>query len=549
MNSINAENQRIDPTGSMQNQIINKKSRNSAAFDFWRVFSIVFGNSIGVGVYLKSKQALLAAHNPYIVLIILGLMAFIGISMVFVFIELGTSAKNRYHTHTCFAETFIGRRTGSLFSLFYSIIYVPVYVGLMAITVSYYIFRVIDDYHNNEAWINPDTEAFLIIFIAVLIIFFMCISNAHASNGWFKYLHIFFNNLKFLPLVFVIGLGFYAKFHLSTTAFNEANTSQWKFSYFILVIPMLLFELDGFMYGSSIEKEIKHKKMLVAGQVVGVILVVMVNILFAVSLYFGTLDADSFSLISAIIPKDWALFCKLLIAVVVLGSVAGFTSFGVINLSSTTDNNGPQLIYYKQGKAMISHKLSGYINAVIISLTLVIITTTSWLVYRNSLDRTNKLSEYYYVGQAVTFLIDKISDSAVVIAFTTYLTLMVAALVNHKTKKVDDVLNVRGSVYYNVIASSIMSLFLIYIYYDIFKKLWSDDVGQILQPIFVIIFTTLLLIIFLINELRISKANIDENDFILKINPKNWGKSYNRLEAIENYKNKNKSFYSKLNRN
>ncbi|ASP28291.1 amino acid permease [Spiroplasma corruscae] len=538
--------QRIDPTEVLHVHINNKKVRKSAAFDFWRVFSIVFGNSIGVGIYLKSKQALLTAHNPYIVLIVLFLMSFIGVSMVFVFIELGTSAKNRYHTHTCFAETFIGRRTGSMFSLFYCIIYIPVYVGLMAITVSYYIFRVIDDYYDNSVWMNQDLEAFLIIFIAVFIIFFMCISNGYASNGWFKYLHIFFNNLKFLPLILVLGLGIYAKFYFNTTAFTDKNTSQWNFSYFILVIPMLLFELDGFMYGSSIEKEITHKRMLVFGQVVGVILVVSVNVLFALSLYFGTTDADSFSLISTVLPKDWALVLKLIIAIVVLGSVAGFTSFGVINLSSTTDNNGVQLVYFKKSQKMISHRLSGYINAILISTVLIVLTTTSWVIYKNSLNRTNKESEYYYVGQAVTFLIDKISDSVVVLAFTTYLILMVAALINHKTKKVNDVMNVKGNIYYNIVASSIMSFFLAYIYYDIFKKFGSNDIGQILQPLFVIIFLLLLFITFIINEVKLSKVNIDTNDFILRINPKNWTKKYNKQEAISNYKIKNKNFYSSL---
>ncbi|QBQ07643.1 amino acid permease [Spiroplasma gladiatoris] len=542
----NKNNLKIDPTDVLHPQINNKNARKSAAFDFWRVFSIVFGNSIGVGIYLKSKQALLAAHNPYIVLIVLFLMSFIGVSMVFVFIELGTSAKNRYHTHTAFAETFIGRRTGSLFSLFYCVIYIPVYVGLMAITVSYYVFRVIDDYHDNQAWINADIEAFLIIFIAVLIIFFMCISNGYASNGWFKYLHIFFNNLKFLPLLFVIGLGIYAKFQLSTTAFVSSNTSQWKFSYFILVIPMLLFELDGFMYGSSIEKQITHKRMLVIGQVVGVILVVFVNVLFAVSLYFGTTDADSFSLINLILSKEAALVCKLIIAVVVLGSVAGFTSFGVINLSSTTDNDGVQLVHYKNAKAMISHRLSGFINAILISITLVVITTTSWLVYRDGLQRNDQMSEFYYVGQGVTYLIDKISDSVVVLAFTTYLVLMLAALVNHKTNKVNDVTKVKGSVYFNSIASTIMSLFLLYIFYDIFSKFGSNDIGQILQPAFVLIFLLVLMIAFIVNEAKLSKVNIDENDFILRLNPKNWNKKYNRQVETNKYKEKYKNFYKNL---
>ncbi|QGS52376.1 amino acid permease [Spiroplasma tabanidicola] len=546
MENKNKDSVRIDPTQKLYSQLNNKKTRKSAAFDFWRVFSIVFGNSIGVGIYLKSKQALLAAHNPYIVIIVLFIMAFVGVSMVFVFIELATSAKNRYHTHTSFAETFIGRRTGSLFSLFYCIIYIPVYVGLISITVSYYVFRVIDDYYGNTAWINPDLEAFLIIFIAVIIIFFMCISNGHASNSWFKYFHIFFNNLKFVPLLFVIGLGIYAKFHLSTTAFVENNTNQWKLSYFILVIPMLLFELDGFMYGSSIEKEITHKRMLVFGQVVGVILVVAVNVTFAVALYFGTTDADSFSLISALLSKTGALLCKLLIAFVVLGSVAGFSSFGVINLSSTTDNNGVQLVYYKKGNDMISYRMSGYINSVLISVVLIVISTISWLIYRDSINRLDPLSSYYYVGQAVTFLIDKISDSVVVMAFTTYLALMLAALMNHKTKKVDDVLNVKGSVYYNIIASTIMTGFLLYIYYDIFKKFTLNDIGQILQPLFVIIFSFLLLLAYLINEIRISKVNIDENDFVLKINPKNWTKKYDKTKAIQEYKIKHKNFYDKL---
>ncbi|AKU79674.1 amino acid permease [Spiroplasma turonicum] len=537
---------KIDPTETLYTQISNIKTRKSAAFDFWRVFSIVFGNSIGVGIYLKSKQALLAAHNPYIVLIVLVLMSFIGISMVFVFIELGTSIKNRYHTHTSFAETFIGRRTGSIFSLFYCLIYIPVYVGLMAITVSYYVFRSFDDYFGSNPWINQDLEAFLIIFIAVFIIFFMCISNGHASNGWFKYLHIFFNNLKFVPLIFVIGLGFFAKFHSNTTAFISENTTQWKFSYFILVIPMLLFELDGFMYGSSIEKEIKHKKMLAFGQVIGIIMVLFVNILFAVALYFGTINADSFSLISSLLPKEGALACKLLIALVVLGSVAGFSSFGVINLTSTTDNKGPQLVYYKKSKSMISYKLSGYLNAIIISSTLLVLSLTSWFVYRSYIDKNNVTNEFYYVGQAVTFLIDKISDSVVVLAFTTYLILMLAALVNHKTKKVKDVLNVKGSVYFNIIASSIMASFLLYIYYDIFSKLGSNEIGQILQPTFVFVFTIMLVIFFIINECKLSKVNIDNNDFILRINPKNWNKNYNKLKEMENYKNKNKKFYDSL---
>ncbi|AOG60427.1 hypothetical protein SHELI_v1c04760 [Spiroplasma helicoides] len=549
MDSSSKNNPKLDPTETLHMHLNNKKVRKSAAFDFWRVFSVVFGNSIGVGIYMKSKQALGAAHNPYIVIIMLIVMAFIGVSMVFVFIELGTSARNKYHTHTSFAETFIGRRTGSMFSLFYCIIYIPVYVGIMAITVSYYVFRSVDDYYNNEVWMNPDLEAFLIIFIAVIIVFFMCISNGYASNGWFKYLHIFFNNLKFVPLLFVLGLGFYAKFHLSTTAFVESNTSQWKMSYFILVIPMLLFELDGFMYGSSIEKEITHKRMLVFGQVVGVILVVMINMMFALSLYFGTSDADSLSLISNFLPSEGALVCKLIIALVVLGSVAGFTSFGVINLSSTTDNDGVQLVYYKKSKEMISHKLSGYINAVMISVVLVAINATSWIIYKDSLERTNPSAEYYYVGQAVTYLIDKISDAVVVIAFTTYLILMLAALANHKTRKVDDVMNVKGSVYYNIVASTLMGLFILYIYYDIFSQLGTGQIGKMLPPIFVIIFFLMLAISFIINEAKLSRIHIDDNDFVLRLNPKNWGKNYDRQKAIEQYKVKHQKFYESLNSN
>ncbi len=101
-----------------------KTKKHVKFFEFLTVFSTAVGITIGIGIYLKNDTSeghvLYFAQNPYLAIALWILVGILGIVIIMVFIEIASiNTKSGNGTLASWANVLIGRKVGSLFSIFY----------------------------------------------------------------------------------------------------------------------------------------------------------------------------------------------------------------------------------------------------------------------------------------------------------------------------------------------------------------------------------------------------------------------------------------------
>ncbi|AGR42535.1 APC family permease [Spiroplasma diminutum] len=516
------------------------KAKNKT-FEFLTIFSMVFGIVVGSGIYLKNRTepgGVLheAGQNPWLALTV---WMFIGVlcSMIMLtFIEAASATeKDGHSTAQSWANKFINRRTASLFSIMYICMYLPILAGLGALFTVKTIFDGINEFYiitNGVNLVNKIGKVewmSLELFISTLVLVGFSLMNIYTHKPS-KLIQSIFTIIKFLPLITIV-IGGFTLFLTNSNSNNSFNPEEpydnWSMNSFFATMIPILFAFDGFIYAATLQKDCEHKQVVAPAMMSAIIAVTAFYIIITVSIFFGASDGNVFKLFDNLFQKEpWiALLFKLIIACTILTTVNGYTTLIPKTVHSAVEEN---FIYKKNHTTEIGYIKSGFIG-MIITLTIYVL----FLIISIPLGWNDSSGEINYFIVA-----NYSSNTTVMFGFLAYLIIMIYVLHNRRTKKVE-VRKAKGGFAIGIISTSILSIILVYAYFDfLINKFKSGKIENMIDPIILIFFAIVLLIAWIINEVLISKQDIENNDFALRILPRNWFK-YNKELEIEKFKSRN----------
>ncbi|WP_338061964.1 APC family permease [Spiroplasma turonicum] len=500
-------------------------------FEFLTVFSMVFGLVIGNGIYLKNSKepgGVLgeAAGNPYIAIFV---WVFIGVMctlMMLTFIEATSTATNDgdHSTVQSWAKKFINRRSASLFSILYICMYMPVLISLAALFSIEIVFDTFNDFFSIASkWGMVKFTIIKIVLSTILLIFFQLLNIYTFSPS--RYIQTILTFVKFLPLIVAIVGSFSVFFIGGVDQKNSFNPSEpfeksWKLTTIFATIIPIMFAFDGFVYAATLRKDCENKKVVPPAMLSAILAVTLFYITVTVSIFVSREDGNIFELFNSIFNSNVYLvvFFKIIIALTMLTILNGYSTL----LPKTINSAIEEKLIFLNFKSNL-YKKGGYLGFAICGLIYIIFVSLSIIITSKNI---NELSAFYISNYS--------SNSSVMFSFTSYLIIMIGVLVNKKTKKVK-VENIKGGLVTGIISIVMLTIVLGYAYYDFFvNKMINKDYTD---PLLLIVFGIIIAIIWFINEILLSKKNIEKNDFILRLNPKNWIK-YNKEQKVKEYLNK-----------
>ncbi|AUB32161.1 APC family permease [Spiroplasma floricola] len=503
---------------------VNKKNKTkNKIFEFLSVFSMTFGIVVGSGIYLKNAgdNGVLAkaGDNPYLAISIWTLIAVFCCMMMLTFIEISSSTKKGEHnTLTAWAGRFVGRRYGSLVTILYALIYLPVLIIIGALFTTSSFFQSLDIIHKFS---TGDSQAQLMsyelrvtieILVSAIVLFLFQIMNTYSSKPG-KILQTVLSFLKFIPLltVLIAGITFFAMGNESS--FSPENVKPFKFSNIFMTMVPIMFAFDGFLDSAAIQKDCEHKEVVAPAMMTGIVAVSVFYIVITIAIFMGASDGNILNIFEKVDPRAHFAF-NLIITITLLTMVNAYSVIYPLVIRASIEE---KFIHSKNG-AELSKVKSSWIAMAIVSVFFISF-VASGLLLENDYLFTAYLS----------------SDSTIIIVYLLNLPILIQMLRNRKTKRVE-IRKIRGAYFAGVFSCSMLILMLALIhYFNILNPIIKGD--DLVAPLMWLVFVIILAIAWIINEVIISKNNIEENDFYFRINPKNWFK-YDRQKCLEDFKNR-----------
>ncbi|AUM63041.1 APC family permease [Spiroplasma monobiae] len=508
---------------------VNKKNKTkNKIYEFLSVFSMTFGIVVGSGIYLKNAgdNGVLskAGNNPYLAIAIWTLMAVFCCMMMLAFIEISTSTKKGDHnTLTAWAGRFVGRRYGSLVTILYALIYLPVLIIIGALFTTSSFFQSIDIIYKattgdeNSSLMSYEVRVTIEIFVAAIMLLLFQVMNAYTSKPG-KILQTALSFLKFIPLltVLIAGITFFAMGNPSS--FDPENVERVKFKNVFMTMIPIMFAFDGFLDSAGIQKDCEHKEVVAPAMMTGIVAVSVFYIVISVAIFMGATDGNILNIFAGK-PKIHFAF-NLVITITLLTMVNAYSVIYPLVIRASIEE---KFVYSKDGTELSKVK-SSWIAMVIVAIFFIVFVGSSLLLPKSITGDDGYLYTAYLS-----------SDSTIIIVYLLDLPILISMLINRKTKKVE-VRKVKGAYFAGVFSTSMLIFMLAFIHYlNIFSPLFMGE--DLVGPIMWIFFLVILSIAWVVNESIISRQNIELNDFYLRINPKNWFK-YDRQKSIKEYKEK-----------
>ncbi|WP_146637185.1 amino acid permease [Spiroplasma clarkii] len=405
---------------------VNKKNKvKNKTFEFLTIFSMTFGIVVGSGIYLKNSgdNGVLARanDNPWVAMAVWVFVGIFACMMMFTFLEASSAAKkDDYNSMGVLGAQFLGRKWGSLFSIFFIVIYTPLLTIIGALFTINSLFSAIDAFMLasgkglSEAIGGNDVRIVVeLILGAVTLVTFQAINSIYKDSG--KWIQIIFSILKFVPLIIVIGGGItlYATGNVENNTFT--NQGGFKFnSIFACLIP-ILFAFDGFLDSINIQHDIEHKKVVSPAMLTGVISVAVFYLIVTVSIFLVSPNGNVLTMFDKASP-GFSLAFNLIITLTLLTTINAYTTLYPKIVQASYDE---KYLYKRSFDEKIKWKNATWISVIITDVVIVTFVTTSLLI-----DST----DYFLVA-------DYSADTGILYAFTVYALIMYGVIRNRKTKK------------------------------------------------------------------------------------------------------------------
>jgi len=498
-------------------QKLNKKKRS---LEFLTIITAVVGIVIGVGIYVKNDNhpghVLGDVGNPIVSII---LWAFVGITvltlMIF-FLEIASStAKTGNGTLSNWFRLFIGRKSASVVGIYYVFIYLPINYGFFATIIVSYILKAA----NIQDSLTAGELIGLYLTFGLLFIVFFSMLNCFLRD-FSKLFQIAGTILKLVPLVLVLlaiaipdttwGVFFNSDAKeqtvnggLTWSTSLESIDGAKIFSGF----APILFAFNSFISAANLQGETENKDLVGKTILAGVIFCIIFYVLVSLGLFLGSKDGSVVSFFDYMIsgfktkaPSEPQSSVSILIGNLVLAVIC------LISINSYT-LLGPNFFYSdaKDGIIFVNNKRITLVRAAIFQMILgcfffIILTLLGIFNHVSVADPSQR--------PAISYFFDQASNAGAIIGFTFYIILLIAGMLNRKTKRVE-VKKLRNWVFWTCSIFSLISLgfMLAYSYVDFFILSAIEGPNKDLaKPISMVAYLFGMGILWILNEILFKKV-------------------------------------------
>ncbi|WP_031542954.1 APC family permease [Mesoplasma photuris] len=417
--------------------------KNLKLFEFLTIFTTVIGGLVGVGIFVKNDNnpgnVLGITENPFLAIILWVVMGTIVVSSIIVFIEIASSTASKGNgTVTYWLRNFTTRRIGSIASVFYVFIYLPVNYGFFALLVGKYVMQA------GGADLEQYQELLIFLISGVFLITFNSMINSLTRRAG-KMIQIVGTFIKFIPL-FLVLIALFIPDKTWGVIFNgegyiplgngETGEVNWNTDWSSISgakifagFSPIFFAFTTFVYAANMQAETKNKKVVMVAVIIGVVFTAIFYIIISIALFFGSKDGSvvgffeyMFSGFKDIETMSEAtrnaahLTSNIMLVFVSFLGLNAFTLLGP-NFIETDINEG--IMFFNNKK--VSQAKAGLLQMGAGIILYVPLVTASVL--------TNE--------ENPTYLFDQMSNVIAMMDFLLYLVLIICASINRKTKKVE----------------------------------------------------------------------------------------------------------------
>lgn len=402
--------------------------------------SILIGSMIGVGIFFKNKNVFEINNDNSIAILIAWIISgLISLCAAFSFAEIG-SAKQSHSGIGGWYEELIGPKSGR----FVKIIQPFFYYGLYSFSIAMFCGEAIFNMWGGAGDVNFG----LIMFIGLIVFILLLSLNYWSLNASSKF-QVVATALKFIPLgIVVLGGIIYGSLHGQYSFFNTISTnngpSKMSFVAILTSIPSILFAFDSFVCVGNFSMDVKNpEKTVPLTVVIGMIIVTTFYLLVTIAqMMVG--QGDVYEMIKVIGSSNQALLTSLhiitsiFIFISILGVVNAMSLVLIRSSDSIVEEN---LVVFANNINSLKNKLldpnkelgAGFLLSIIFLLFWFIL-----LVIPSSIMNSDAI-------------VDIASNFPTTFFFSIYATIILAGLINRKTKKVA-VIKIKGFIPMGIIA-------------------------------------------------------------------------------------------------
>lgn len=492
-----------------KNQPINQMSTKKK-IGFLSAIMFVIGSSIGAGIFLKNDEVMTNTHYSIVFSIIAWLFAFIGIfAMALALIEIVSSSKiDNREGIVGWVKTFNNKYLYLGCRNFMAYVYTPI----NAFAMPYY---AVQQFCDGIGW---DVEWYVIVLISFAIMIYFLITTALSSKltnlqNWITLI------IKFIPLAIAAFLGFiFLGLHPGqiggngwlpksnpTVPLNKDNTymnNLYPVLGIFMSIPSVLFVVDGFYSSTAIQSSMKEPKKMNKAILLGLISILSIDILIAISLMFGPKEGGGITGFSGWLPDWFYKAIQILISIGILGVINGICAYTAKMYEQMVDDK--TIVFNKfVNKICGNNKQNATLFYVLtINIFAFILATTIGRFFIN----TSIYTQYTPTMSKLYSFVDLTANWTALFAFLIINIAIVGGLVNRKTNKVSVVKNkyfvpsamiTISIIFISIvmeITKSIGNLYLAIDWFNFFDKSIATGrlVGSILMLLTMIIFVSVL---------------------------------------------------------
>lgn len=286
--------------------------------------------------------------------------------------------------------------------------------------------------------------------------------------------------IKLIPLLIGLVLGLTQLG--SDNTFSDPKLQSWSAGAFFMAIAPIMFSLDGFVYATNLQKEVKYKKQLPKALFASMFFVIVFYVLISISIFAGSTDGNLFTVFDNTLPGWMIKIVYVLIVMSAIVSLNGMTLAATNYISAGVEDG----FFFFNKK--VSIKTSGIIQYIISATVYLICLLVGYAVYNDN----------------PIYIIDGFSTVITVFNFLFYGIVIVLAMINRKTNKVKTD-RVRFFWPCAIISASLIFAFISVIIVGYFAALAVDPRGVVRW--FIIGFALFMVLIWGINELLYKKFN------------------------------------------
>lgn len=280
---------------------MDKNTNNKGNFGVLSLMAMIIGIVIGSGIFVKNVD-LVAANGSIVLTMITWLVgALIVVSMAIAFLEIMsiTEITGEQATLTNWGRHLMGYRMGNMIGYYITLVYFPMVMAAIA----YFAGSTLLDITQDNGWTDFSTEqyqllclGFAVTFLAVII----TVNSLSVKPG--QYFQNIGTIVKTIPLFFIIILVIVLFITGDVSIPTEdmipdgegEEAGKSNLGLIIMVLPSILFSIDGFLLAGSLSKEGKSKNSFRTAFIISIIFILIIYITFSLAtLFLGDPNPDT----------------------------------------------------------------------------------------------------------------------------------------------------------------------------------------------------------------------------------------------------------------